>query len=702
MQSLSNASSVQQISGKIDAAKTYNEVSKSNDSLKKSLGDSASQAAQSISTQLDKIKDLQKRYQREPPTSMDNLLGFLGQTKGKGGDTMKYLKRKVLEVAAKIEPKMVEILKEESVKALGCSQEQTYKGVPAASLQLQPLPLRPQQEGIYIPVQSIDFFSNLKNSPESPVGKVYYEKPNPSADNKFKPFGGNENFPMNKQLYQLMESSSIGRSMSQIIGKTYTGKSGLPLFDIQYTEQNNFGVSGNYYRVLLLDRTDPTSPPPPPGQSVINKVGEMISDYYSTINLVDPVDISAQLTNLLSGAISKKAEIGAGELNNQSKFFLIAQRILGLCFDSRREIDVSGVAKVAELDGVDDTFFEFNEVDLRNIDIQVNNVQNGIVEFEDCDNVKLPVDVDSLVDELILFRETQSGQTVEQKVAEMEQITETLAQNPEWKLYLPSNLNVQVSIDTSVIKKLPLAVAAGVFTPKVLLPIFTLLSVIQSGATYTYNQAVTSANTLMASGNTLGAQGSNIVGNGVDFLKKWKTFSIQVISRINEQFLKTLFEELKKDIVNIIALIVRDIEKSGKNKKIAMILRLVGLLIAIGQLIADYKKCKNLLDNILSILNLINTFGGGQNSIPFPLMMASKFLPGTSPERATINAIEELQALGIPTGALPDGSPNLMLLFNLAGNKAQDKENAENGKIEAYGVVPPVTGGLVTIFGKAF
>jgi len=81
-------------------------------------------------------------------------------------------------------------------------------------------------------------------------------------------------------------------------------------------------------------------------------------------------------------------------------------------------------------------------------------------------------------------------------------------------------------------------------------------------------------------------------------------------------------------------------------------------------------------------------------------MLASKFLPGTSPERATINAIEFLQAAGVPTGTLPDGSPNLMLLYNLATTRAIDKEQSENGKIEAYGVVPPVVGGLVSIFGK--
>ena len=52
MQSLSNSASAQQISSKIDAAKTYNDVAKGSAQRKKSLGDSASEAAGIFSTQL--------------------------------------------------------------------------------------------------------------------------------------------------------------------------------------------------------------------------------------------------------------------------------------------------------------------------------------------------------------------------------------------------------------------------------------------------------------------------------------------------------------------------------------------------------------------------------------------------------------------------------------------------------------------------
>lgn len=689
-------STQQSIQGKIDAYKTYREVSTSEKGLLGKLGNSASEATSQISSQLDKVSEFQKRFQRNPPNSMDQLLGFLGQTQGNGSATLKYLRTKILEAAAQIEPKIEGILKRETINALGCSIEQTYNGISAESLSSQPIPLRPQQEGIYIPVNSIDFFSNLKQSPETNFGKVYYEKPDPSADSIFRPYGGPEPFPMNKQLFNMMTSDNAGRSFSQINGKNYTGKSGQNLFDLQYTNTNSFGVTGDYYRVFLIDREDGSG-------NLTNNVGEFISDYYSTIKLVDTVDIGAQIVNIISGAINTNTQVGFGELNNQSRFALIVQRILGLCFDDRREIDVSGVAKVAELDGVDDSFFELNEIDLRNIEVEISNVQNGIMEFEDCDNIKLPVNSQVLVDELINFRDTLSGDTVETQVETLGQIIDSISDNPEWSITAPANLNVKVSIDKSVIKKIPLAVAASVLTPKNLLPLYTLLSVIQSGATYTYNQAVTEVNettnqttSFGNQGADIGAQASNIVNSGEDFLKKYKTFAIQVISQINAEFLQVLYEILKKDIVNLVSIIIGDISRSKLLKKYAIILRLAQLALVVSQLVNDYRRCKSLLDNILLLLSLVGQLGKlGRTEIPLPLLALASLLPGYSPERANINAIELLQSVGIPTGTLPDGSPNLMGLYGLLTNKANDKEYAENSKLEVLTPVGPAFGKLL-------
>ncbi len=639
-------STQQSIQSKIDAYKTYREVSTSEKGLLGKLGNSASEATSQISSQLDKVSEFQKRFQRNPPNSMDQLLGFLGQTQGNGSATLRYLRTKILEAAAQIEPKIAGILNKETIKALGCSVEQTYNGVSAESLSLQPIPLRPQQEGIYIPVNSLDFFSNLKQSPETNFGKIYYEKLDPSADSIFRPYGGPVPFPMNKQLFNMMTSDNAGRSFNQINGKNYLGKSGQGLFDLQYTKTNSFGVTGDYYRVFLIDREDGSG-------NITNNVGEFISDYYSTIKLVDTVDIGAQIVNIISGAINYNAQVGFGEVNNQSRFALIAQRILGLCFDDRREIDVSGVSKVAELDGVDDTFFEFTEVDLRNIDIRISNIQNGVMEFEDCDNVKLPVDYETLVDELIKYRDISNTLTLNEQVDAISGILDTLYQNPEWQAFLPTNFNLEVAVNKQILKQIPLAVASAVISPKVLFPIFTLLQVVEGQAKNTYNQAVTSTNTFIQSGNTSLGGVNNIINNSTDFLKVFKSFNIQVISKIGAIFLQTLYEILKKDIINLISSVIADITKSALLKKYAIILRLVNILLILSQLVDDYRRCKSLIANILLLLKTI--FGRANGSIPLPLLLFTDFLPGTSPERASINTLELLQGVGIPTGTLPDG-----------------------------------------------
>jgi hypothetical protein len=243
-----------------------------------------------------------------------------------------------------------------------------------------------------------------------------------------------------------------------------------------------------------------------------------------------------------------------------------------------------------------------------------------------------------------------------------------------------------------------------VLTPKNLLPLYTLLSVVQSGATYTYNQAVTEINEttepITEFGNqaaNIGTQGSNIVNSGEDFLKKYKTFAIQVISQINAEFLQVLYEILKRDIVNLVSSIISDVERSAKLKGYAIILRLAQIALVVSQLVNDYRRCKSLLDNILLLLNLI-----GQTvpiSIPLPLLSLAALLPGTSPERASINVIEGLQKVGIPTGTLPDGSPNLMGLYDLISKRGSEKEEAENGKVLT--TIKPQSGGFLMV-GKKF
>lgn len=684
----------------INSIKSYKDISTAAKELKSSAGNSFAQSTSKINSSLDNVSKQQKRYLRDQPTSFDQLLELLNITSGSGLSSLKYLKKKLLEVVVKIEPDIKKIITEESLKALGCSQEQTFKGYSKANLQLNPLTTLPVGDGIYVPVQSLDLTSILKSPVDSQLGKISYEYEDPEVTSGvFRPYSGPVPFPMNKTMNLRMDNSNLNKSFYQEYGKYYQGTSGLDLFDFVYTPTNQYGVNQDCYRVALIDKpaNTLTISAVTSGQS-INKVGEFLTDYYSTIKLVDTVNITETLVNTLSGAISIKSNLSAQEIEQGTKFSLIVQRILGLCFDSRREIDVSGVAKVAELDGVDDSFFELTEVDLRNIDIRVTNIQNGVMEFKDCDNVKLPVDYETIIGELSKFRDTLAIQTPEEQVKSMTAILDTVYQNPEWKAFLPTNFNLEVAVNTQILKQIPLAVASAVISPKVLFPIFTLLQVVEGQAKNTYNQNITSANTIIQSGNTTLGGVNNIINNSTDFLKVFKSFNIQVISRIGAIFLKTLYDILKKDIINLISSIISDISNSQRLKKYTIILRLVNILMVLAQLIDDYRKCKSLINDILLLLKTI--FGRPDGSIPMPLLILTQFLPGTSPERATINTLELLQSVGIPTGTLPDGSPNLMGIYNLMTHKGADKEEAENGKVEATTIVPPLTGGLLPVWGK--
>jgi hypothetical protein len=683
------------ISSQVDAAKTYRELLVDKKRLRKKSANSAAESAAKVSEQLNKISEQQKRFQKSIPTSTDNLLNLFGQINGNGSETIKFLRQKCLQTVTKIGPQVLEIIKEESIKAIGCSQEQTFKGVSTSQMeQVGSINALPQQEGIYLPLQSLDFFGNLKNSPLSFVGKSWYEKDTPSVSPDFRPFGGLEPYPMNKEFYLRLESRNVDRSFKQEYGEFYKGVTGQDLFDFQYTQNNSFNIPGDYLRIILLDRKNADGTVT---GSTANKVGQFISDYFATINLVDSVDITRQLVNVMTGGLSFQAGMGSDDIQNQSKFDLIVQRILGLCQDNRTEIDVSGIAKIGELDGVDETFFEFNEMDLRNIDIQVSNIQNGVMEFTDCENVKLPVNANLLVKQLDEFRDKLGTMSSEQQVSEIEKILDSIVDNPDWKLTLPSNFNAAVSFNKNVIKQLPLAVVAAFLTPKVMLPILTMLSVVQSGATYTANQFISSANTFIASANTaitsantINNQASNVINNQVDFLNKFRSFNFEVVARVGEIFLKTLFDLIKRDLINLIGIIVGEISKGKYKKYVRSVTRLAQFLTILVQLAQNYRNCRSLINDIQQILKLINGLPIIRQKIPYALLLMSDFLPGYSANRGVINSIQNLQFLGIPTGPLPDGSPNLMNQLIDAVISGADKEMSENGVSDIQVGIPKI------------
>jgi hypothetical protein len=630
MASLDIGASYEEIQKKIEATKTYNDLKSQYDGVVKKSGDSFEKRKEDVTQSIDQVKEEVKRFQKQVKTQFEQLLDINNITSGRGGGTVTYVKRTLLETIQNVEPRLKEILADEAIKAVGCDLQQTYT---------------PQD--VYIKVKSTDLIGVLKYDPQSSEGRVLYEK-NPVNIQ-------NTPFSMNKELYSRIQSNN---PYSVDNGQLYRGKSGQDLFDIQFVEFDNNGVTGPWWKVSLPNRT-----------GGINKVGEFLVDYYGTIRVTETTNIMASIMESLANVVSINANVGIGEVEDQTKFDLILQRILGLCFDNRTEIDVSGIAKLAELDGVDNSFFEFTEIDLRNIQNTIDNVKNGVTEFEGCDNVKVPVDTVSILNGLNNLNFVDGSDQIDLA----DQLTESLINQD---ILQGLNIDVKATVNFNFIKLISQGIIGALFSPKALLPIHVMSK--------TLNQNI-----------------SDEVNSRTEFTRKYPKFTIDVVSRVGAIFVEELFRIIKRDIQILVQRVINDLVREKINKKFAMILKLIQLILIVASFIRDWRKCKSVIDEILALLNLVASGLPGGN-LPTTLLFASRLLDGYSESRAFIGTIEELQKLGIPTGALPDGSPNLDVLSKFGQMKSMSKEDAENGKVQiAVGPLTMTPAGL-TIPASAF
>lgn len=596
---------------KTTVLKKYKKVSSDIEDLRKKAGKNLEKKKSEVSTQLSDAKKLKNKYQKEIKTQFDKLLDLNFQSLGSGKSSNGYLKKTFTKAIKEIVPKLDDILLELMLSAVGCSQDQEF--VP---------------QTIYIRVKSVDLLNTLKEDPTTDVGKLLYEKK--SVQYSSFPFS------MNKELYN--RTQNINQPFSvPASGQSYMGTSGQELFDITYVEsyvdQNNQTIQGNFFKVDLKNRM------------TTNKISEFLKDYFTTIKLFDETNFFANLMNQLTGAVSIKKGDGNADLEDLQKILLIIQRILGLCFDNTKEIDVSGIAKLSENDNVDESFFEFTDIDLRFIDSRVSDIKLGVVEFEECNTVKLPVDSDSITNALnnLIFVD---GKNNSNSIDDASNLTDVLTKNPGW-------FPLEINIDLSFLKEFPKAMVSTVLSPKVVLP-------------------------LMITTKSLGQNLDLQISSFMDFAKKLKSFFIKFASKVGEIFVKILFDIIKKDILNLVKSVNLNVIRGLNNKRLNTILSLTELIIAIAKIIKDFRECKSVIDDLLNALKIASKGFGGD--IPLPLLLTSKLLSGYSSDRAFLNVIANFEELGLPTGTMPDGSPNLMLASIKALLDGSDQENASNGK----------------------
>jgi len=626
----------------VKSYKAYKELKDQYDALSKTKGNSFEKKKSSVSSQLSSAKKKTKAFQAKAKSQFEELLDVAKIVGEKNTNNVSVLKNLLIKSLKKIIPEIDKILIEEALNLLGCDEQQTYD--PATPL--------------YIKVKSVDFRGSLKLEPDSEVGKIFYEK-NPIAIQS-KPFS------MNRELYERIQS---GQPYLSDYGQYYKGASGQNLFDIQYVDVNPLNnVGGGWFKITLQNRVNN-----------VNKVSTFLLDYYKSIKLFEFVTLMANIMDSLSGAITFKANLGIKNTEDVTTFSLFIQRILGLCFDSAKEIETSGIAKLSETDNFDESFFQLDEIDLREIESKVDYIRRGVVVFEDCDNVELPVDSDSILESLndMLFIEDDNDLDTSAN-----NLTKILPNNPKWGGYA-LDANLQLAIDFDFIKLICDGLIRTILSPKIMLPIITMLKAIYGAGIQFITDSIESY---------------------VDFCKKFSSFVIKLISRIGALFVKELTRLIEKDLFLIVRSISRDVSTEKQSTFILIINSLVEIYLALlyaSQVLDDWRRCKSVLDEILKALSLVSN----KLDIPAFLLTLSEFLDGYSEVRAFLGTIEEMQKLGIPTGTMPDGGPNLDLLSKYSQLRAHNKEKAKNGKVIAlskgtfvkpWGAIAPIK-----VYGKS-
>ena len=599
--------------------KRYEQYKKDYVNLKKRAGSSQETANKNISKQLDNFVGKRKKQTENVTTFVEELINQLKELKGSGLETDKFIKRVFVNSLKKIKPEIKQLVIDETKNALACSGVQGYQF----------------NTTYYIPVKSVDLFGILEQSTDDRIGKLFYEV-SATTYNQFP-------YSMNRELYD--RTQNLNQPYTAVAGTDYLGTSQQNLFDITYVEtyvdpQTLQTVQGSFFKVDLKPR------------QTFPVIDEFLNDYYSTIDVLEYKTFFTNLVDYVTGAISFGRGDGNLKLTNIQKSLVIMQRILGLCSDSNKEINVGGISKVSEIDNVDESFYELNDVDLRIIEQNVSNIKLGVVEFEDCDNIKVPMNLEAVLTALDNLNFNEDTSDVNEINDALGIIYPVIDDEPTFKL----------SVDSGFFSNFVKAVMNTVLSPKTVLPIMVVAGMV--------NQPI-----------------YKDIDNIENFLKKFKTFFNEVLTKISAIFTKAIFDELKKEIKTLIKLLLGDIVDEKKKKKYQMILSLVAILPALTKVVKDYRECKSVLDELLQLLNLgIKKLNIG-GDIPLPLLLSAKFLDGYSPTRAFLNTIAIFEELGIPTEPMPDGSPNEFLVAVKAILDGNSQESAENGKV-AIGIGP--------------
>jgi hypothetical protein len=252
--------------------------------------------------------------------------------------------------------------------------------------------------------------------------------------------------------------------------------------------------------------------------------------------------------------------------------------------------------------------------------------------------------------------------TLSGKLNALSESLNEMGENQNWRLLLP-NIEFGAAINSDFLKTIPKAIMTAILSPKVVLGVIVLAKAIR--------------NTIV-----------DDIDGLTSFTVNLRDLIINVMSKIGAIFVEVVFNNIKRNMNRLIQSILLDIIRESKDAKIKMITSIIATTIIVSQGVRDFRRCKSVIDELLGLFRIVKA-NLGNIGLPQIALAGAARLDGMSKTRMFTAMVEDLQKKGVPTGALPDGSPNVMNQDKLSQIEGFFTEMYENGKTEIF--IPPLT-----------
>jgi hypothetical protein len=354
--------------------------------------------------------------------------------------------------------------------------------------------------GIVIHLKKIDFLDLFKVDPKSTSGKLLY---NDVQDNLF------DSSDINTFLYRVIQDDGI----------THTWKG---ILDLTFVSLDPNGINPNNSLIIKANSAYDSK-----------KLDDLNNDYIDTMELFNTENIVNKIVDILFGSVSSTLGKTRKQLESEAKINAVVDKIV----------------KLDAGDKMDDTYFQFDNVELTKIENEVDNRKRGLVK------IKASEDIDASISQNTLTEfNTQMGEVanIQEKKDVLATNLDAMATETTQKSTNPvDNQTIKLNFIQQIIDTLIKSIVGIILSPKVVMVFLTNFKIIY------------------------GPQAE--FGDGVDFIKKNKRLMRNIIKTLTIMIIKILIVIVLKRIGALTAASQAQKQKEKYTNRLSQLLSLTGV-----------------------------------------------------------------------------------------------------------------------------